>query len=618
LKLPVVLHTLKYNPSLDGIRGIAILAVLLFHIWPNIFKYGFLGVDLFFILSGYLMTQIIYNKLHQNAFSFKEFYRNRIRRIFPSAIIVLIFIIIIGYLFLFPLELKNLGKHIEASALFYENYNLINEVGYWDKAAELKPTLHFWSLAVEEQFYIFWPLILFSIYKLRLNFLKSLIIVFILSLIPLFLDINHFYNFLSRIWEFVLGGLLYAFKFNISNTNKILTFYPLVAIGIISYPLYLWHYAIISYMYILGINVQKFGLFIIIISFILSYMTYRYIEFYTRKQNSYLFAVFLFILMVIIALIGRYIYKYNGLSDRFFLVDNSKFEKQFIREKAKNKNGIILVTKILGYYPKNDYIKATTSDINHSFLVIIGDSHAHTSYPGFVKIAKKHGLETLLLANSSCPPFINAPMGKNIKDLKICKEKIDSIYNLLNSKSLKIKKVILATRANCYITDIGYGFIDGGNKPYNYHYKEFFENKNDYNQRKLFFRNLKNTFKFFNDKKYKFYYLLEDPELGFSPTNCLLRPFGIVSNQCKLPIEKFLQRSGYNRKQIYLIAQKFKNVHLLDPKNFYCDNVYCYVIKEGKMLYADDDHHSVDGAIMQAEYFEKKLFNDIVYKVFSR
>jgi peptidoglycan/LPS O-acetylase OafA/YrhL len=165
LKLPVVPHTLKYNPSLDGIRGIAILAVLLFHIWPNIFKYGFLGVDLFFILSGYLMTQIIYNKLHQNAFSFKEFYRNRIRRIFPSAIIVLIFIIIIGYLFLFPLELKNLGKHIEVSALFYENYNLINEVGYWDKAAELKPTLHFWSLAVEEQFYIFWPLILFSIYK---------------------------------------------------------------------------------------------------------------------------------------------------------------------------------------------------------------------------------------------------------------------------------------------------------------------------------------------------------------------------------------------------------------------------------------------------------------------
>jgi len=616
--IPIVNHSLKYNPTLDGIRGIAILSVLVFHLYPGIFRYGYLGVDLFFVLSGYLITRIIYTKLEKKSFFFKEFYRNRIRRIFPAVIIVLLFTLIIGYLFLFPSELKNLGHHIKSSAFFYQNFRLINEVGYWDKAAQLKPLLHFWSLSIEEQFYIFWPLLIFIIYKLRLNLIVSLIVLNItLFSLRYFLDIDLFYHSLARFWELSFGGLLFAiaYKYNYEIprnsffSNKILVFF-----GLISFPLYLWHYVIISYFHIFGLNVAKYSFLIIIVSIFLSYIVYRYIEIYARKQTSYIFASILFIMLLIVGLIGDYIYKHNGLLNRSFLVDNKKFEKQFIREKAKNKKGVILVEKILGYSSNNDYIKSTSSDLNKSYIVIVGDSHAHTSYPGFAKLAKKHGYEALLLANSSCPPYIGGAMGKNLKDLKQCKRKINNIYKILNS-DLNIKKIIFVTRATVYLKGLGYKTVDGSPKgaiPYKNRSKleTYFTSKRNWNQEKEFLDIIENEFKVYNKSNKRFYYLLENPELGFDPKNCMERPFNIFPTTCKIKLKDFLNRQKEYRSFINKISKKYPNIIVLDPKNLYCDNNYCYAIKNGKMLYADDDHHSINGSIMQAKFFEKKVFNE--------
>jgi len=132
-------HSLPYKKELDGIRGIAIILVVLFHIWPQTFSFGFVGVDIFFVLSGYLITKIIVTKLEKDEFSLYEFYRNRIRRIFPALIIVLLTTACVGYLFLFPEEFERLGKHIKSSALFYQNFRLIDEAGYWDESGQLKP-----------------------------------------------------------------------------------------------------------------------------------------------------------------------------------------------------------------------------------------------------------------------------------------------------------------------------------------------------------------------------------------------------------------------------------------------------------------------------------------------
>ncbi|OCL85625.1 acyltransferase family protein [Arcobacter porcinus] len=661
--IPIVKHSLKYNPSIDGLRGIAISLVLIFHIWPEYFSFGYVGVDIFFVLSGYLITQIIYTKLESNSFSLKEFYRNRIRRIFPALIVVLVTTLLIGYLFMFPSELKQLGQHIKSSAFFYENFRLIGEVGYWDESATLKPLLHFWSLAIEEQFYIFWPLILILLYKVRLNIVLTLTILFlILFTVPLIAEIDKFYHTLSRAWELALGGLVFIISYKHKNIFDLLNKYKifiylgffisiaisynntsfstmktfiivffsallilslshdksktifsnsiLVFIGLISFPLYLWHYVIISYTHIFGLEIDmNIGIFLIFISVFLSYLTYRYIEIYARAKISYIFALGLFIIVLALGILGNYVSKKDGLQNRTHLKSNENFEKQFIRTPAQNDLGVSLLTKVLEYKPTNDYIKSTSDDMTKKYVLVMGDSHAHTSYHGFSEQFKKYGYETILLSNSSCPPYLGGAMGKTISELNICKEKIENIYKLINT-NLNIEKVILTTRMG-YMYDMGFGEIDGGNKPYNYHFESFFEYNKNYSQKQTFFDVVENTFIYFNsNKKMKFYYLMENPELGFSPKNCMIRPFDLFTNNCRLTLDSYLNRAGEYRNFIYKLSDKYKNINILDPKDMYCDDKYCYAIKDGKMLYADDDHHSVDGSLEQAKYFIDDLIFD--------
>jgi len=661
LFIPVVNHSLKYNPALDGIRGIAITLVLLFHIWPEYFSFGYVGVDIFFVLSGYLITQIIHTKLQSDSFSFKEFYRNRIRRIFPALIIILLTTFFIGYLFLFPSELEQLGKHIKSSAFFYQNFRLIGEIGYWDEAAQLKPLLHFWSLSIEEQFYLFWPLLLFVVYKLRIDLFFSLFIIFVLLIVvSQFLNTDAFYHSLARFWELTFGGLVYACstKFNslkqmhrfkwiifvlfilaigLSYGNnafsmvktfmlvlatgliivyistkpddRLLSMSPLVFLGLISFPLYLWHYIFISYMHIFGLEVQNYGVWIILFSIFVSYLTYRYVELYARKQTSYKFSIILFAIALLIGFLGQYIYKYKGLPHRHHLISNDKFQKQFVRTPPTNKTGLLLVTKILGHKPNNSYIKATSDDLAKKFIAIIGDSHAHTSYTGFAKNFRKQGYETVLIANSSCPPYIGGAMGKNMDNIKQCEQKIDDIYTAINNIP-HLKKVILVTRGSVYMYDKGYGVVDSGGKVLNYHFEEFFINKNTYEQREIFFEVLENTFKRYTNSRFNLYYLLENPELGFLPKNCMERPFNIFPSTCKLSYDNYISRAGKYRNGVNKIAKKYPNIKILDPKDLYCDNSYCYAIKDGKMLYADDDHHSVDGSTIQAQYLIKDIIKN--------
>ena len=662
MSIPIVNHSLKYNPALDGLRGIAIALVLLFHIWPEYFSFGYVGVDIFFVLSGYLITQIIYTKLQSDSFSFKEFYRNRIRRIFPAMILVVSTAFLIGYLFLFPSELEQLGRHIKSSAFFYQNFRLMGEVGYWDEAAQLKPLLHFWSLSIEEQFYIFWPLLLLILHKLKADLFLSLTIIFLLLIFtPQFMNIDPFYHSLARFWELSFGGLIYAssIKFNLSKAirkshwfifivfllsvgfayensvfnllktlfiviatglliltvathpnHKILSVKPLVFLGLISFPLYLWHYMLISYMHIFGLDVQVYGIWLVGFSIFISYLTYRYIEIYARKQTSYKFAIVLFITALTLGFTGQYAYKQKGLPNRSHLAPNNAFKKQFIRTPATNKTGLSLTANILGHKPTNNYIKSTSDDLSKKFIVILGDSHAHTSYPGFAKEFSKQGYETLLLANSSCPPYIGGAMGKNMVDVKKCENKILDMNTVIKSIP-NLKKIIFVTRGPCYMYDIGYGIVDGGGKPYNYHFKEFFSHRISYDQKEEFFEVLENTFKQYNNNnQFDFYYLLEDPELGFSPKNCMERPFGLFPSECKLKFTDYMARAGEYRNRVKKLGKKYPNIHILDPKDLYCDDSYCYAVKNGKMMYADDDHHSIAGSIIQAVYFKKDILTN--------
>ena len=172
-----------YRPDIDGLRALAILPVVGYHAFPQAFGGGFIGVDIFFVISGFLISGIIFRKLEQDSFSAVEFYSRRIRRIFPALILVLATCYVAGWFLLTAEELKQLGKHIAGGAGFISNFILQNESGYFDVAAEQKPLLHLWSLGIEEQFYIVWPLLLGLAWKYHHynNFLRITLSIAVVS-----------------------------------------------------------------------------------------------------------------------------------------------------------------------------------------------------------------------------------------------------------------------------------------------------------------------------------------------------------------------------------------------------------------------------------------------------
>jgi peptidoglycan/LPS O-acetylase OafA/YrhL len=206
----------KYRPEIDGLRAIAVVSVLLFHAFPKRFPSGFIGVDIFFVISGFLITSIILEKVSEGTFSYLDFYSRRIKRIFPALLLVLTVTLVCSWYILLPDEFKQVSGHVAAGASFLANFAFWRESGYFDTAADTKPLLHLWSLAVEEQFYILWPVLISLLFaKSRKSFLIVASALGVLSFLgSLYLSkyspTAAFYSPWSRFWELCVGGLLAA------------------------------------------------------------------------------------------------------------------------------------------------------------------------------------------------------------------------------------------------------------------------------------------------------------------------------------------------------------------------------------------------------------------------
>ncbi len=176
-------HSIAYRSDIDGLRALAILPVVLFHAFPQWLPGGFIGVDIFFVISGYLITSILLKDIQQGHYSIKTFYARRVRRIFPALSIVLLFCLALGWVVLTAVEYRALGKHAAGGSGFIANIMLWREAGYFDAAGDTKPLLHLWSLGIEEQFYIVWPLLLYFVFKRSWNVVWIIGAVAILSLV---------------------------------------------------------------------------------------------------------------------------------------------------------------------------------------------------------------------------------------------------------------------------------------------------------------------------------------------------------------------------------------------------------------------------------------------------
>ena len=216
---------MRYRSDIDGLRGIAVLFVLIFHGFARLLPGGFIGVDIFFVISGYLITLILFGEIIENKYSVAAFYARRIKRIFPALITVLGATCVLGWLLLFPDEFKNLGKHVTGGAAFISNILVWRETGYFDDAAERKPLLHLWSLGVEEQFYIFFPVLLWLAYRKGFAtprfFTVILALSFGLSVYgTLYYQRTAFFLPVTRFWELLIGCILAIIELERNKLSK--------------------------------------------------------------------------------------------------------------------------------------------------------------------------------------------------------------------------------------------------------------------------------------------------------------------------------------------------------------------------------------------------------------
>ncbi len=688
---PKPLHLLhpKYRRDIDGLRAVAVLAVVAFHAFPNWVKGGFIGVDVFFVISGYLISTIIFESLDKGTFSFSEFYARRIKRIFPALIIVLVACFTFGWFALFPHEYKQLGEHIAAGAGFLSNIVLWKDAGYFDNAADTKPLLHLWSLGIEEQFYIVWPFLLWISWKRKFNLLIITILVATLSFILNIQGVKHnavatFYSPLTRFWELLIGSLLawitihkkgayqnvelkmegwlgsiiclkkvegdgkilsnvlsvlglFLLALGFLRINKDLIFpgwcalVPVLAavliitasskawvnriilsnkvavwFGLISFPLYLWHWPLLSFARIVEgkAPIVNIRIAAVVLAIGLAWFTYELIECPMRSsKHGKVKVTVLTVLLFIVGCGGFYTDITNGLSFRNKLTIELFKQINDVKQPFGTRVSDGSCQTKLGLRVAEGTVCLTNSSAPE--VLIVGDSHAmalnSSAYFG------KSSLKTLLIGVHTCPPlvgYIVTDLGINIKG---CDGTMIEQVNRTLAKYESIKTVVLASRGPHYFSHEEYG-IEGKNtlliKPLTNHIES----------QKIMFRNgLSNFISILQLKKKSIVLSIDVPELGEEPLGCILkRPFAITNRSistCTQDKGKVLYRQATYRKLIDDIKLKHSSINVYDPLSVFCDDLTCYGLRYNKLYYWDKDHISISGSTaVLTDMVKKDLF----------
>lgn len=479
---------LAYRPDIDGLRALAVLLVIGFHAFPTVISGGFIGVDIFFVISGYLITSIIIKKLNDKRFSFIEFYASRTRRIFPALIIVLIASGLLGLFILQEDEFARLIKHIVGGSAFVLNYILASEGGYFDRLAESKPLLHLWSLGVEEQFYLLWPFILWVFWSFHKKTWVLIIILFMISFALNIMQIqikpiDTFYSLQTRFWELLVGaGLAYvgssrskilptgkrsqnitslvgitiitfavviidshtlfpglwallptigAAFLIVSNANGFINRYFLsnrimVWIGLISYPLYLWHWPIFAFyrVHFSGHPTASVRFLLIIFSIVIASLTYYWVERPIRTQiNSNRTAFNLFLMLATVFGISLYLNNYPIQKNQKNQDEKSAFYSYFADVPAMR--WLTFFEKEFrhecNFYQIDEYYSARPTnkpkakidnscfspDENKKYRILIwGDSHAQMLNSGLKK-ELPNDWQVMQIASSGCAARID-------------------------------------------------------------------------------------------------------------------------------------------------------------------------------------------------------------------
>jgi peptidoglycan/LPS O-acetylase OafA/YrhL len=565
-----------YRKDIDGLRAFAILAVVLFHTFPKGLRGGFVGVDVFFVISGYLIAGIIDREIQAQRFSIRHFYARRIRRIFPALLVVLTFVLLIGAWVLLPGEYRQLGLHVAAGVGFVENIILWQEAGYFDGVSEEKLLLHLWSLAVEEQFYLVFPMLLVGLHR---RAWKGSNIVLLLAVLSFSLGLKSltddpsgaFFLPQNRIWELLFGawialwegprrffrqrfvceglsilgllllmgsivlirremgfpgvaaippvlatGLLILTGPQTFLHRRLLSSRPFVGLGLISYPLYLWHWVLLALGHLLAPALPAKGrLALIALSFVLAVLTTRYIEQPIRFGSPpKLRLQFLCAFMLVMGLLGLGVYAGEGIPRRF---KDPRQQMATQLPSGHKEADAACVGPLLGL----DFCRTIGGEIPK--VALIGDSHSLHLVEGL----KDAGLTFMLVGRGGCPPFLDAGLGGGQCPIGALNSAYDEVL-----RHSEIKTVIIAGR---------FGLYWHGQIPVENRKSQALDfpllGPSDGNNPTVFAAQAEATVKALVEHGKQVVWVLDVPELGFDPHQCIRRPDGLSrpKERCGIP-----------------------------------------------------------------------------------
>lgn len=635
-----------YRPDVDGLRAIAVTAVVGFHAFPRFDPGGFVGVDIFFVISGFLISTIIAAKLEEGRFSFVDFYSRRARRIFPALIVVLLAGLAAGWFLLLPGEYQRFGKHVAGASVFISNLMLLRENGYFDISADAKPLLHLWSLGIEEQFYLLWPVLLLAASRARGWLAPTWLVPVVtgaLALVSfgycLHASSPAFFSPAARWWELMVGGLLAqlirhrgtlsglpgevvsalglalvagtlllldewqpfpgwwalapvlgtammmfagpeAWLNRIVLSNRLM-----VGCGLISYPLYLWHWPLLSFARIwqgsaLGIGTR---IAIVVSSVVLAWLTYEFIERPIRSgRTGKVSAAGLFAFLSAIGAMGLTIYLAEGVAWRPVVAQKrapivtQEFASDHISCADHASLPPPLAVSCFSHVNKGARRK----------VVVWGDSHGAAWSTVLERLAARDGFELYVFSVPGCAPLVGVRMSfghsaeLNCFQLETSRETLDSIL------ALHPDVVLLAARWSLY----SQGWVRNGEllRENTYLTTKARGIATPESSRRALTQAIPDTVKRLQEANIAVIVLKNPPVLPASVNN--LRK-SIADLQ--VPIEEHRRVSRFTDD----ILDGLKSVDLIDPATTLC-RPQCRVEGDGAYYYIDDNHLSVQGALV--------------------
>jgi peptidoglycan/LPS O-acetylase OafA/YrhL len=652
-----------YRPDVDGLRAVAVLFVVAFHMFPYWAPGGFIGVDIFFVISGYLISTLILQNLERGTFSFAEFYARRVRRIFPALILVLFATYAFGWFVLLADEYQQLGKHIAAGSGFVSNLVLWSEAGYFDNSSDTKPLLHLWSLGIEEQFYIAFPLLMWVIWKARVNLLA---VIASLAAVSLYLNIDKtasdataaFYSLHTRFWELLCGTLLAwvalhtdvipvgrrqralanagslvgvsLLAYGLVNitreahfpgawaaipvagaaliiaaspsawVNRAVLSNPVaVGVGLLSYPLYLWHWPLLSFARIIEGDVPRASVRVtaIVVSFVLSAATYKLVEAPIRRPGSGASRVALLATaMAIVGSVGYHAYSANGLAFRSVVERHSVFMAGLVWRYWDNPE----CTARFGMSPcqySGESLK----------VLILGDSHGNQLYPGLVKyVNREHGI----IAAGTCPPVLG---------LTVYVEKNQAAHPCATVDYLSLNLRILDANPGIdtvVLASFWRPVLDG--RILSARGRDYFGSirvastvpqERALAQDELVYRGLARTIRELTRRGKQVIFVRDAPDMELDIRDtCLERLsfFSEMASDCRLPRSMFDERREKESVLVGKLTAAFPALEVVDPFPVLCRADYCSLTRDGRPLYRDEHHLSEYGS----EVLARMLVNE--------